>query len=129
MISRFKHHKYTYSMPWGSPRHMWELVGPDGGIHFHVTLVKDYSPSCGLEFHHANKQRDEAPSQLECWLTGGRCWHDGTSSYASELWPLIQMYLKDGKHEEVFRILEHEYDQSSSLGTLAKLDAAMEHTP
>ncbi len=110
-MRRYGHHKYTWTNPFGSPRHMWELVGPDGGIHFHVTLTKGYDPSCGLEIHYRSRQGDQAPSQTNCWLVGGPCWHDGTSLYASEtLWPLIEPFLRSGDHERIFRILEREAD-------------------
>lgn len=48
-MSKFRHHKYTWSKPFASPRHNWELVGPEGAIHFHVSLTPGYEPSCGLE--------------------------------------------------------------------------------
>lgn len=113
-MARFRHHKYTWSRPWGSPRHQWELVGPEGGVHFSVSMTKGYDPSCGLEFHHSTRakyRRDEAPDHTQCWLIGGPCWHDGTSLYASEtLWPMIEPMLRSGDHETIFRILEGEYD-------------------
>ena len=71
-------------------------------------------PSCGLEFHHSfdPTKGQEAAHHVNCPVTGGQCWHDGTSLYASEhLWPLIKMYLQDGKHQQIFNILEREYDQ------------------
>lgn len=117
-MSRFRHHKYTYSNPFGSPRHQWELVGPEGGIHFHVSLTKGYDPSCGLEFHHAaraNYDPDRAPDHIKCPLIGEPCWHDGTSLYASEtIWPMIEPMLRSGDHETIFRVLEGEYDRHFS---------------
>jgi hypothetical protein len=110
---KFRHHKYTYSNPFGSARHQWELVGPDGGIHFHVSMTKGYGASSGLEFHHAARARyrgDEAPDHIQCPLIGEPCWHDGTSLYASEtIWPTVEPMLHSGDHEAVFRLLEHEY--------------------
>jgi hypothetical protein len=114
-MPKFRHHKYTYSNPFGSPRHHWELVGPEGGIHFHVSLTKGYDPSCGLEFHHAARagyRRDEAPDHINCPLIGEPCWHDGTSLYASEtIWPMVEPMLRSGDHEAIFRTLEHEYSR------------------
>ena len=115
---RYRHHRYSWTKPLGSVRHNWELVGPLGAVNFHVSLTAGYSPSCGLEFHHNEAFRantgyraDEAPDHINCPLTGGRCWHDGTSLYASEtLWPLIESYLQAGDHEAIFRILESEAD-------------------
>jgi hypothetical protein len=100
-----------------SVRHQWEVIGPDGGIHLHVSIGDPQygGPSCGLEFHRAawssRKPHGDAPSQTKCWLIGGPCWHDGTSMYASErIWPLVEGMLKDGDHEAIFRVLEREYD-------------------
>lgn len=111
-MSRYRHHKYTWSKPFGSARHWWEFVGPDGAIHFHVSLTDGYGPSCGLEIHRttpAEYQRGDAPSHVDCPLTGGRCWHDGTSLYASEtLWPMIEPMLRSGDHDAIFRVLEGE---------------------
>jgi hypothetical protein len=112
---KFNHHKYTYSRPFSSASHVWELVGPNGAIHFHVSIMPDstkYSPTAGLEFHHTSGDGKTAPSQLNCNLTGGACWHDGTSLYATEsLWPQVQQYLRTGDHESVFRLLEWEYEK------------------
>lgn len=120
---RFRHHKYTWSKPFLSVRHNWEVVGPDGAVHFHVSMTEKYAPSCGLEFHHTREAwrrlygRKEAAHHRECSVLGEPCWHDGTSLYASErIWPLVQPLLRHGEHEEVFRILEHEYDSHFERG-------------
>lgn len=114
-MSRFRHHKYTWSKPFGSARHNWELVGPDGAVHFSASVSERHDPACGLEFHHTRAVRyrcDEAPDHLDCPLTGGPCWHDGTSLYASEhVWPVIEPMLRSGDHETIFRVLEGEYDE------------------
>lgn len=114
-MSKFRHHKYTYSRPFGSPRHMWEILGPEGGVHFTASFYREgEEPSCGLEFHHTRASGyrcDEAPDHTKCFLTGEPCWHDGTSLYASEtVWPSVKHMLRDGDHESVFRALEYEYD-------------------
>lgn len=114
-MSKFRHHKYTYSKPFGSARHHWELVGPEGGIHFHVSLTTGYPASCGLEFHHAARagfRCDEAPDHINCPLIGEPCWHDGTSLYASEhFWPMVEPILRSGDHDTIFRFLEGEYEE------------------
>lgn len=113
-MARFRHHKYTYSNPFGSPRHHWELVGPEGGIHFHASTTKGVGTSCGLEFHHAaraNYDPERAPDHVKCPLIGEPCWHDGTSLYAEEtIWPMVEPMLRSGDHETIFRFLEQEYD-------------------
>jgi len=118
-MARYRHHKYTWTKPFGSVRHQWELVGPEGALHFHVTLSDSFGPSCGLEYHHTDTyrqrtgyRRGEAPDHIDCPMTGGRCWHDGTSLYANEhVWPLVEHYLRSGEHEAIFRILEGEADE------------------
>lgn len=121
MMNRFSGHKYIWTHPFSSTRHHWELRGPIGAVHFHVSIMDDREgypdPSCGLEFHHAfdPTKGQQAPHHLDCPMTGGRCWHEGTSLYASEsVWPLVQGYLKDSDHKGIFRILEGEYDQHFS---------------
>lgn len=110
-MSKFAHHKYEYRNPFGSPSHHWSVRGPRGAVSFNVHITKGYSPSAGLDFHRAEPQGDNAPSHVNCPLIGGPCWHDGTSLYATEtLWPRVEMYLKDGDHESVWRILESEYN-------------------
>lgn len=107
-MSKFAHHKYTWSKPWGSVQHQWELVGPNGAIHLHVTIVEGYDDSAGLEFH--SRSGDGAPSQVRCWLLESPCWHDGTSLYAVEtLWPMIKGMCALGDHSAIFLILESEY--------------------
>lgn len=110
---KFRHHKYTYTKRFGHPTHNWELVGPNGGIHFHFNELKDYPTTAGLEFHHsrsANYQPDTAPDHIKCPLTGEPCWHDGTSLYATEsVLPVVQSMLASGDHNGVFSVLEHEY--------------------
>lgn len=111
----YSHQKYTWSRPFGSVNHQWELVGPKGGIHFHVALIEKYPPSAGLEIHRfapADYQKNDPPSQMPCWLLHAPCWHDGTSLYAGEtLWPMIKPMLMSGDHETIFRILESEADE------------------
>lgn len=114
-MSRFTGHKYTWTHPFTSTRHRWELRGPRGGIHFHVSIMDDekYDPSCGLEFHHSFDPSggQKAPHHINCQVTGGQCWHDGTSLYAEEkIWPVVKEYLRDGDHKTIFNMLEREYD-------------------
>ncbi len=107
-MKKYKHHKYTWTPRFGmSIQHNWEFVGPNGGVNFHVGIMTDksYDPSCGLEFHHL--VGDGAPDHVNCPLTGGRCWHDGTSLYASEtVWPVVTVFLSLGNHQAIFDYLE-----------------------
>lgn len=114
-MGKFAQHKYTYSARFGTAHHQWELVGPEGGIHFHMAAYDKSDPSCGLEFHHAARagyRQNEAPDHINCPLIGEPCWHDGTSLYASEtIWPMVKPMLQNGNHEAVFRMLEREYER------------------
>lgn len=112
MSKRYSHYKYTWTNWFGTVRHNWEFSGARGGLNFHVSITPNYPPSCGLEFHHVTPiNEDTAPDHLHCPLTGGRCWHDGTSLYASEhLWPTIEALLKTGNHQTIFAVLEQEAD-------------------
>ena len=119
-MSKFRHHKYTWSRPFESVSHRWELVGPMGALHLHVSIYKETDPSCGLEYHHTARAlqmpkfsylANAAPGHLNCPMTGGQCWHDGTSLYAREhLWPLAEFHLRNGDHDSIFRMLEREYE-------------------
>ena len=116
-MSRFNGHKYTFTpSQWDSERHYWELRGPEGGIQFIAGIHKTskYPPSCALEVHRCSPapyQQGAAPHHIDCPVTGGRCWHDGTSLYASEtLWPTFEQWLREGDHAAIFRTLELEYD-------------------
>ena len=115
-MRKFKHQKYQYTNPYGNQQHSWDIVGPQGAIQFHATAIKlkniSRDWSCGLEIHDARPLSDQAPDHLACPLTGGRCHHDGTTTYAEEhLWPQINLYMQAGEHEKVFRILEQEYSE------------------
>lgn len=111
---KYKHHKYTWSNAFGNVKHTWEFVGPVGAVTFHVTMLEDKygGASAGLEFHHRFPPKymaGNAPSQLACRLTGGWCWHDGTSLYATEsVWPRVKGYLARADHEAIFKVLEGE---------------------
>lgn len=116
-MARFAGHKYTFTVTsWNADHHRWELRGPEGGVHFHATISKtsEHPPACGLEIHRcapAPYQQGQAPHHIDCPVTGGRCWHDGTSLYASEtLWPMFEGWLHLGDHAAVFSALEREYD-------------------
>lgn len=110
-MSKYNGHIYKWSKPFGHVSHQWELRSEHGGVHFHISVVPDSQhQSAGLEFHRV--VGDGAPDHIDCFLTGGRCWHDGTSMYATDfLWPTIKMYLEDGDHEAVFRTLEREAEK------------------
>lgn len=91
----------------------WIVVGELGAIDFHCTnegteIARQFGRSGGVEYH--SKQPfdydpDSEPSHEHCWLVG-RCWHDGTSLWASEHWiPLLQL----SGEEAIWRELEMTY--------------------
>lgn len=105
---QYSGHLYRWTKQFDSVNHHWELRSVHGGIHFHVSVFRG-KPVAGLEYHSIYPQRDIAPDHINCPITGGRCWHDGTSLYAMDhLWPMIEPYLKHGEHEQIFSILERE---------------------
>ena len=108
----FHDHTYTWGKPFSRVSHHWSLIGPTMAVSFHVSVNAEHGDSAGLEFHYfepPDYMRDAAPSHIDCKLTGGRCWHDGTSSYAmGTLWPRIRPLLCNGDHETIFSILEGE---------------------
>ncbi len=110
-------HKYTLVHSFGYMRHSWEVVAALGGLHFHISISDDakYEPTAGLEYHHSSlyqareKLFNAPPDHVDCKITGGACWHDGTSLYATEsLWPAIKSYLETGDHGKIFSILDGE---------------------
>jgi hypothetical protein len=106
---KYTGHLYKWEKSFGHVRHHWELRSKHGGVHFHVSEVEGYSTTAGLEFHSIYPRGDDAPSHVNCPITGGRCWHDGTSLYATEtLWPMIKHDLATGNHDAIFKLLEHE---------------------
>lgn len=108
MSMQFAGHLYRWTKQFDSIQHHWELRSVHGGIHYYASLYKG-QPACGLERHSIYPVRDHAPDHINCPITGGRCWHDGTSLYASEtLWPRIEPLLRAGDHEAIFQILERE---------------------
>lgn len=111
-MSAFANRKYVWSKPFTAVRHEWSLVGPTMAISFHVSVHDGHDDTAGLELHYfapPDYMRDSAPSHIDCPYTGGRCWHDGTSLYATEtLWPRFKGLLENGDHEQIFRALERE---------------------
>jgi len=84
----------------------WIVVGPLGAIDFHCTNIDALTRMGlprrervgGVEFHRPTPEtyQDQVkPDHESCWILGGRCWHDGTSLWASEYWvPLLE---RDGE--------------------------------
>lgn len=111
-MTKYRHHKYTWSKPFMAVRHDWSFVGPLGAVNFWASLTPGYGDNAGIEYHHTEAcqaRPDDAPDHISCPLTGGRCWHDGGSLYAMErLWPQAQTYLDCNDQEAIFEMLERE---------------------
>lgn len=80
-------------------RFIWSVVGPCGGIHIWGQFIEEssFGEKCygGIEIHSNNPLYgdEDEPSQKDCWLIKGPCWHDGSSLYFSEnIQPLIESY-------------------------------------
>lgn len=87
------------------------VIGPRMAVDFHVSDLDGHYEIADVECHYR-----QCPTYLEgrepfseaCWLTGVRCWGDGTSLYATEyLLPLF----KEGTLEEFWPVLEREHDR------------------
>jgi hypothetical protein len=101
--------------------YMWELIDKQtkNGVHFHgakydAALLKEDSflydrnsygfSTYGIERHAATGQG--TPSHTDCQVTGGNCWHDGTSLYAEER---LEHVNPDDCDSEVWFVLEQFY--------------------
>jgi hypothetical protein len=88
------------------------VVGPDGAIDFHFTnAVVDVCGGRigGVEIHRrepADYQKADEPDHLDCQLLHGKCWHDGSSLYATEV--AIPYYEANGE-EAMWLWIEREY--------------------
>lgn len=76
-----------------------QVIGPDGGCEFWFTCRNEEErrygkgaiTSGGFECHFKDGSRpdylkDTPRHRDNCTVTGGDCWHDGTSLWASEHW-------------------------------------------
>ena len=91
MADRRWRFKFEWAERFGHPTFMYIVVGRDGGLHLSITDYgeehgKKYGDrySGGLEMHSRTATDDRPPDHTDCWVTGGLCWHDGTSLYVSE---------------------------------------------
>ena len=103
------------------PLHMWWIKGEGGGVHIWARRAPlDGWPTewiGGVEVHHATCPdssgwfKPDEPSQSECWLLDGPCWHDGTSLYFRErIAPLFRH--PDSENADAYDQLPHAYIES-----------------
>lgn len=94
------------ALPRGGTRYC--VLGSRMAVDFHFSEYAG-DVSAGLEMHYSERPSylgAQEPFSEACWLTGGRCWGDGTSLYATEyLYPLFN----EMGVEQFWPILEREW--------------------
>lgn len=87
------------------------VIGPRMAVDFHFSDILKYDVTAGLEVHYIVRPsylEHQEPFAEKCWLTGARCWGDGTSLYATEyLYPLFNEMGVD----DFWPILEEEHNR------------------
>lgn len=96
-------------LPRGGRRYC--VIGPRMAVDFHFSEIGGWDVTAGLECHYKvppSYLKGKKPFDEHCWLTGVRCWGDGTSVYATEyLYPLF----REGTLDEFWPILEEEHNR------------------
>jgi len=98
-------------------RKEWCVTGDFGSLSFWATEVSEQSKSIfgadyygGVETHYNEKSKPnylgENSSHDDCICNAGKCWHDGTSLWASEYW--IPYVLPRGA-DAIWKALEFNY--------------------
>lgn len=87
------HYRYTRKTPGAQAEHLWVVVTPRLSMHLFVrdcgAEVQGSRYYGGIEQHWPRPPSwatDTLPTQTNCWIIGGDCWHDGSSLQASEYW-------------------------------------------
>ena len=107
--------KYVYSKPFGMVTHSYYAIGGAGGVVLwfrnHGKIDEQQHWGAGLEVHSRSPwphSPHDGPLHLHCEVTGGACWHDGTSLYPTE--SLLPIFLADPTdHDRMMRRAEMEY--------------------
>lgn len=109
----------------------WVVVGELGAIdfhcsHAHLEVSQRFGVTGGVEYHYRHPTEymgdDYSCTHEHCWMLSGKCWHDGTSLWASEHW--IPMFKSLGESwvwselEATYR--RHEWPQASREAAEAK---------
>lgn len=100
------HYEYSMTMSRleGKPEHAWTVRCARGGVVIHLRESdSDGFPAYGgVEIHHAFPVNDTPPSHIHCTVSGGKCWHEGSSGMAD---PMVEHFAKHGlpNHESMFR--------------------------
>lgn len=96
-------------MNFGKNRLIFGCTDGEYAVHFWVEGAFDGVKGSfgGVEFHRPRPLNSSHACNEECWITGKRCYHDGSSSMAREKWiPLFHMCNESNDFESIFRNLE-----------------------
>lgn len=113
--SGFRYERRSF-LRWGQWEHRWVAEGAHGACELWIRVlcdkVREMDPlathSGGFEVHSVKPNDHRAPDHGECTALSGRpCWHDGSSTYATESW--IPMFERGATDEEILRRLAGEY--------------------
>lgn len=108
--------KYELVEGAGCSRHIFSAVDERGGMHF---WAQRSAMDCGrehfggVECHYRSQPEymsDESGSD-KCWLLNAPCWHDGSSTLASETWIPIWECDPDN-HQAIFDLLAERMDST-----------------
>jgi len=106
--------KYEYAKQYETERHVWSVVGNEVSLHLHISKHEEFTNG-GLEIHYRMPpvyMRDKPPSHNICAFIACPCWHDGSSSWASDYW--IPLWEEGITHDEMFALLEVETARRST---------------
>ncbi len=128
-LNRDYRHKYEMFFRYGHLTHVWSVEIAAGAVHLYISdygekrekhFVDRYSGGVQYHWRYPPEHRpNAAPQHHDCPYTHGVCWHDGTSTYATEHYiPMIEHMPIDSVHEMVFRSLERDAERTL-IGTPA----------
>lgn len=124
------HYRYTPESDKIRPTHLWAVVTPLLAMHLricdrgaenaeHPELIPELSGRYigGIEQHWpsppswALREGDaDRPSNNDCWLFGGPCWHDGSSLQVEKYW--IPLWLQaPHDHDAIFAAIQQEIEE------------------
>lgn len=92
-------------------RHIWSVSGPGGGIHVWASHLDGDAAFWGsnwiggVEVHSRVPMYEGQAPHDECWLIGGKCFHDGSSLYFSEnIAPMLRDQITDAITEYIHSV-------------------------
>lgn len=110
-----KMHRKYFESPDG--RREWAVTGEGGSLSFWCSPVREQSRITygadyygGVETHYNELTKPDylqGNGRDDCSINSGKCWHDGTSLWASEYWIPYVLPLGD---QHIWETLEFNYD-------------------